>query len=234
MRKFVPDSETCTNEEGSQQGQTWQQIVQLPVQQIGTGLRKKDEESLISLLLRLARANVFDENGQLKDGKGGVVPGSNVVKLVSYAVRSEARLAGISEFREMLSRLGVDKLPNENLHTDRESFPPSEEIRHVASPRSPPAPPEPRRDQSIRTPSPSHSIADSIASVSRPAHEIPLPDNNDEELQNRPRWISIDDLEEESPSPTPHPLKRRRVAKEKARIILQKMTSKTRGKKRTK
>lgn len=84
------------------------------IEQTGSGFKKKDEGSLFSMLLALAKEKCFDEDGfLLKDGN--VIPGTNVGKLVSYACRSEPLLNGVGDFVEILRGIGINSVPNENL-----------------------------------------------------------------------------------------------------------------------
>lgn len=93
MKKFVPDD----------------------VVQSGSGFKKKEEATIMSLLLRLAKANGYDEEGRIRDGNGIVVPDSNVARLVAYVCRPEPFIPGVPEFHALLRKIGVDDLPNQNV-----------------------------------------------------------------------------------------------------------------------
>lgn len=84
-------------------------------EQTGSGLRKRDDVNMYSMLLTLARENCFDETGCILTESGEPVHDTHVAKLVSYACRPERLLTGIREFVSILKKVGITEVPNENL-----------------------------------------------------------------------------------------------------------------------
>lgn len=145
MKRFIADSEN--------------------VEQSGAGLRKRDEETVYSMLLSLAKEACFDEEGCLRNTNGETMPGTSVGKLVSFACRPEQRLKGTTEFIEILKRIGIHEVPNENMMMTVINRPPAQK----RTPRLVPPPPTPEpTPPSPEPPSPPLSRPESGEAVPLP------------------------------------------------------------------
>lgn len=108
----------------------------------------KEDGTIFSMLLALAKANCFDESGCIMI-EGTPVPGSNVGKLVAFACKPETQLRGVKEFAKILRQIGIERVPNENMmcmlkrasvSDSRDSFPPPLEPPPLTPPRVAPPP----------------------------------------------------------------------------------------------
>ena len=174
MKKFVPD------DDGNQ-----------TVVQIGSGIKRKDDGGFASLILRLAKAQCYDETGRIRGAEGSFLDGTNVGKLVMYAYKPEQFLFGIPQFCDLLKGLGIERLPNENLSVLLGGFPktqpppppppplavkntvqPLPQLHARPTPLMPPPPPLVRMVPPPDCPKPPASL---------PPHEVPLPPSDDDD-----------------------------------------------------
>jgi len=106
------------------------------------GSFKKEKKSLdkvfkiVSIALKLAKINAFDQDGRIRNDEGEIVPNSNMAILLQHAMKNGRVLVGEEEFIKLLQEANVtsDLILNDNIRNKLNQLSMSVRVRQRREP----------------------------------------------------------------------------------------------------